>query len=290
MLPIKKNSLFWNWYNVYRKLANPYTQAVGTEYLFPILKKEFQYCRKLQMHLALAVLKIPALPLTGLNHSMESNVLLKNIVSVIKSNLRATDMIFYNGIQDFALLFPKAKKITAHRLLARIKTGLKHIYAYDNPLNIEAGYAGFPADSSSFIELEECANKALNLAVQAKGNKVIGYFREKRAAVRVPLQIEVRYAVSGIDDHIVCSRNISKKGIMVSGISDLPQSDNVMLRFKLPNHSSSEIIVSAKTVWNKLYQKTDKMDIGLCFTSLTNPAKQKLAEYISHTAPSIVRF
>lgn len=289
MLPSKKSPL-WNCQSIYEQLLNPFTQTVASEYFIPILKRQLQYCRKTQQLLSLAIIKIPNLPnIRRSELNLVNSTLLRKIISTIRIHLRPTDMLFYDGAQEITLLFPKTKKDNVQKLLNRTKNALKEIYLGNNALTIKAGYAEFPTDSVDFIRLQDCAAKALNLAAQSQENRIIGYFTERRKYVRAPLRIEVRYTAPEDYKHITCSRNISEGGIMLSGIPDLPQGNNIKLTFKLPNIVGTKISVKAKTVWNKICQKTDKMDLGLCFTYINPTEKHLIKEFIQGATPPIIR-
>lgn len=302
MLPNNNNPL-WNCYSIYEKLLNPYTQTVGSEYLIPILKKQFQYSKNSKQSLSLAIIRIPEAPGITANPALnpKTPTLLNKIITKIRNDLRPPDMMFYDGRKEITFILPHTNKKNSQKLLNRIVKDLQQIYIGDIPLLIDGGYAEFPADSVNFIKLQECAARALNIALQSKENRIIGYFTERRSSVRIPLKIEVRYTAPETGKRIACSRNLSEGGIMISGMPDLVQKGTIKLSFNLPNVMGSKIEVAAKTVWNKIHAKTGKIDIGLCFVYSDNTeeqpsgllpsfrtAQKAIREFILNTPPPIV--
>lgn len=279
MLP-EKDSPFWILQNIYGKFINPYTQTAKSEYLLPILIKQFKYYKDSAQQLSLAIVKIPFLPATKRILNLDEATLLKQIISIIRKDIHPTDMIFYNGAQEITFLLPKSTKDNTKKMLNTIKKDLKEVYVNNNPLSIRGGYAEFPSDSTDITSLLECAVNALNIANQTNEEEFIGYFTEKRKSVRIPLKIPVRYGKSGTTERITCSKNISTGGIMISGMSDLPLGNNIKLTFKLPIIGKTKIITIAKNIWNKINKETGKIDIGLCFTNMNNKSKEQVEQYI----------
>lgn len=281
------DDLFWKWKTIYEELLDPFTGTVADKYFSPILETQFSYCKKIGIPISIAILDITNLPNPPSSTiTLESYLLIRNIIHKIRKISAKNDMVFYNGGQTFLFIFPKTNKENIQRLVNNIEREIGQLFLKDIPLNVKCGYAEFPQDANDPIGLQECAKKALTIANQS--NRVIGYFNERRKTTRIPLQIEVRYIVKGNPERLTCSRNISETGIMLSGMSDLKLGEDIKLIFSLPEINKSQITISAKAVWNKTNVTTEKMDIGLCFTSIDNITKGQLKRFITNAPPPIV--
>jgi diguanylate cyclase (GGDEF)-like protein len=107
---------------------------------------------------------------------LAGDVVLKEICSVIKDNIRQVDFVGRWGGEEFALVLPetdmKQAKIVAERI--RRQTQLKHIKAYGEELKVtlSIGIAIFPDDSPNIEKLIDQADQALYRAKQAGRNRV----------------------------------------------------------------------------------------------------------------------
>lgn len=281
MLP--KNDLFWKWKLIYDELCDPFTETVEDKYFLPILETQFKYCKEKGFPISLAVLNLPNL--LNAAHgtpTLETYLSIRNITNIIRKRLLNEGMIFYNGRQTFLFLSPNINKGYFQRLLEVIKIDLEYTNLSDTLLTIKGGFAEFPTDAKDPVELRECAGMALNIASQSNENRILGYFIERRKNIRVPIQIEVRYIALKSQERITCSRNISETGIMLSGVRDISKGDKIELILGMTN-----ISLLAKTIWNKICIKTQKIDTGLCFTYLKETAKEQIRKFISNPLPPI---
>lgn len=110
---------------------------------------------------------------------LAGDVVLKEICSVIKDNIRQVDFVGRWGGEEFALVLPetdmKEAKVVAERI--RRQTQLKYIQAYGELLKVtlSIGIAIFPDDSSNIEKLIDQADQALYRAKQAGRNKVCAF-------------------------------------------------------------------------------------------------------------------
>lgn len=286
-MPSNNDDLFWKWKTIYDELLDPFTGTVADKYFSPILETQFSYCKKIGIPISIAILDITNLPNPPSSTiTLESYLLIRNIIHKIRKISSKNDMVFYNGGQIFSFIFPKSNKENTQRLVNNIEEEIGQLFLKDIPLSVKCGYAEFPQDADDPVGLQKCAKNALAIANQS--NKVIGYFNERRKTTRIPLQIEVRYIVKGSPERLTCSRNISETGIMLSGMPDLKLGEDTKLIFNLPEINKSPITISARAIWNKTNAATGKMDIGLCFTSFDINTMWQLKRFITNAPPPIV--
>lgn len=262
-----ENDLFWKWKTIYEELLDPFTGTVHDKYFFHILASQLNYCKKADIPLSIAILNIP--------NTAGNYPLIRTITDNIRKRLSKKDLLFYNGRQTFLFILPMTNKEGTKKLADDIATVLA----------VKGGYAEYPTDAGDPLELLECANQALAIANQYNNNRIIGYFSERRKKARDPIQIEIRYTAPGSCERLTCSRNISENGIMLSGMPDLVLGEEIKLTFWL----QSRITISANTIWNKINIITGKMDIGLCFTSKNDSAKEQIRRFIDNEIPPIVK-
>lgn len=281
MLPKDGSSLqLWQ---IYEQLLDPITHTIPKRYFLPLLTSQLLYCKLSQQPLSLAIVEIQNFNNTSKwRANLESDTLIKNIISTIKKNLRNGDALFYNKAQQFILLLPQVNKHAVKRLLGRIEDNLTDIHFDKEPLIIKAAFAASPEDTTSPITLEKCALEALDVAKQSTPleNRTIGYFTEHRNSTRIPLTVEVKYKLTGKKRHLVCSHNISESGINISGISDLPVGSNVELTFNIPGVKKTKIATTATPVWNEMNLANHTIDIGLSFTNLSKEVKEQINKFI----------
>lgn len=285
MLP-NSDSLFWKWKIIYEELLDPFTGTVGEKYFYPILKTHFQHFKNLNSPFSIFLLDIENMPSNSSkdNLILENYLILRDIADKIRKWLDSDDMIFYNGKQQFLFILPHNKN-TVKEFSYDIVKELSDINIREMPIVIKGGYAEFPSDANTLPGLEESANKALFIANKCEGNKIIGYFNERRTNTRAAVSIEIKYSAEENNNRLTCSRNICTDGIMISGLSDLPLGDNIKITFNLPTETQDKITVMAKSIWNKISVITQKMDMGLCFTQISSSAKEKIKNFIAKIPP-----
>lgn len=287
-MPPNNDDQFWKWKAIYEELLDPFTGTVADKYFSPLLETQLSYCKKIGIPLSIAILDIPNLPNSpNSTLTLEGYLLIRSITDKLRKILTIKDMVFYNGGQTFLFMFPKSNKEDAQRLVNNIETEINQLCLRDIPLAVKGGYAEFPTDANDSAGLQECAKKALTIAAKSN-NKTVGYFTERRKSARIPLLVEVRYAVPNSSERLTCSRNISEAGIMLSGMPDLKLEGDIKLIFSLPGINKSQITILAKSIWNKINVNTGKMDIGLCFSSIDSTAKEQIKKFITSTPPPIV--
>lgn len=273
---------FWKYKAIYEMLLDPVTTAASNKYFPAILETELTYCKAEGSPLSIVVLNIPNLATcTNTIYAFKAYSFVRRIICIIKEKLQHDDMVFYNGDQTFFFLLPKSGKENILKLINDLETVLKHISLDNIPLKIKGGYAEFPTDAETSIQLQECASNALSTANNLPGNRIIGYFSERRNNLRMPLNAEVRYSAADSPERLTCCRNLSETGIMLNGMPDLQLGDNIKLNFNLTGPVENKIITLAKTIWCKISSETGKMDIGLFFTYLNNSSKESIKNFIS---------
>ncbi len=285
MIPRKKIPIeFWH---IYEQILNPTTKTIPNKYLLPLLTSQYLYCKLIQQPLSMVILDFPALSgynKKKTNHRHDS--LIKNISKTIRNNLRTEDAVLYNNDDEFILLLPKVAKGTLKSLLERIQQNLSRIYLNKHPLIVRGAFGAIPDDAVSPWALEKCIKTTLTMVNKLPENRIIGHFTEKRQAIRVPLQVEIRYITPRGKQHLCCSRNISTLGIQISSRTTLPLGRDITLNFTLPNTKKTLLQLRANTVWNNVNALDQSTDIGLYFIDLNQAAKQRLARYIRKNTPS----
>jgi GGDEF domain-containing protein len=289
MFPQNSN-LFCKWKAIYEELLDPITTAVDTKYLPALFEEQLNYCKTNIYPFSTAILRILSLPTHNTNSSIfNTYTVVRNIVSKIKESINSNDMVFYDGVQTFSFLFPNTHKAEADIMLEKIEEELEKLHIEHNmQLSIKGGHAEFPSDAYSMEQLQECAYKALMTSSNIQGNKILGYFSERRKSKRAPIKIEVRYFSKDTSERLTCSRNISEEGIMLNGLSDLPLGEDINLRFNISGTINSKLTLTAKTLWNHICTTTGKMDIGLYFTDINSSTKDQIKNFISTIFPPIV--
>lgn len=111
------------------------------------------------------------------------------------------------------------------------------------------------------------------------------HFTEKRNKTRIPVQVEVRYTAPESVERLACSRNISENSIMLSGMPDLKLGNGIKLTFSLPGYFGNKIEVLTKTIWNRISNRTGKMDIGLYFTEISRTSEELIKRFITVSKP-----
>jgi GGDEF domain-containing protein len=279
-----------DWKTVYEELLDPITTAVDSVYLPAILENQLNFCKKTNSKLSLAVLRILSLPMHNTNSTIfRTYTMARNITNKINEILKPDNMIFYDGVQTFSFLLQNTDKPETFTLLKNIETALEKMFLSNGtPLLLKCGYAVFPTDAKEKDQLQEHALKALIDSTNAPGNRIMGYFDEKRHFRRAPLQVEVRYYTENSCERLTCSRNISEEGIMLNGLSDLPTGKEVKLSFCLPYTIGKKITLIAKTIWSEICQSTGKINIGLFFTDINSISKEHIRDFIKTSLPPII--
>lgn len=104
------------------------------------------------------------------------DVVLKEVVGVLKNNIREIDLIARVGGEEFCILLPETSKTSARIVAERIRKAIEDhpIRAYDESvkMTVSMGISSFPEDSGSPDELIERSDKALYAAKEGGRNRV----------------------------------------------------------------------------------------------------------------------
>ena len=107
------------------------------------------------------------------------DAVLKEISSIIKSNIREIDLVGRYGGEEFALILSETSKETAYQVGERIRQIIENnkFKAYDEvlKLTISIGISGYPADGDARDSLIDKADMALYEAKRKGKNSAIIY-------------------------------------------------------------------------------------------------------------------
>jgi len=116
-------------------------------------------------------------------HPMGDKVL-RRIANAIRKTLRAIDVAFRYGGEEFALILPHTSKDDARVISERVclniaeRRGLQGSLPDEMGLTISAGLASFPEDAATISELVQNADTALYEA-KARGKNQVSIYRKK---------------------------------------------------------------------------------------------------------------
>ena len=104
------------------------------------------------------------------------DVVLKEVASILKSNLREIDIIGRYGGEEFAIVLSGTGKEGAFQVAGRIREGIEGAVfkAYDEVVSstVSIGISVFPDDAVNSDALIEAADKALYKAKETGRNRV----------------------------------------------------------------------------------------------------------------------
>ena len=115
------------------------------------------------------------------NGHIAGDICLKEVVEIIKQNIRKTDMVFRYGGEEFALILPATDKFGAFKVIENIREKIEKYpfeFKHSQPegkLTISAGISNFPDDTQEVRELIDLADKTLYQAKQIGRNRVCVY-------------------------------------------------------------------------------------------------------------------
>jgi diguanylate cyclase (GGDEF)-like protein len=111
---------------------------------------------------------------------------LKSLVNKLKESLRASELVFRYGGEEFAVILPTATKEESMAIAERLRKAISQIpFADINPdLKITAsmGISSFPHDSTDKVTLIQLADEALYSAKKSGRNRVVLANQVKRTA------------------------------------------------------------------------------------------------------------
>lgn len=161
-------------------ITDSLTQVFTRRYSLERLNEEFS--RALNHKLNLSFLMIDVDNFKSYNDKyghLVGDVILKDIASVIKSNIREIDLVGRFGGEEFICILPETSKQGANFAAERIRKAVevREIKAYDELLKttISLGVATFPHDASSPAELIDKSDWALYRAKNMGKNRVCSF-------------------------------------------------------------------------------------------------------------------
>lgn len=164
------------------------TQLFNHRYFQQRLKEEFSRAERYEHPLSLVIFDIDYFKNYNDSHGHPmGDVILKEISSLLKSNIRPTDFAARYGGEEFVILVVETDKKGAELFAEKFRktvetTHFEHQEQQPNKnLTISLGVANFPADAHSPQELINMADKALYKAKESGRNQVKVYIPEENA-------------------------------------------------------------------------------------------------------------
>jgi len=156
------------------------TKAFARRHIIERLGEEFE--RSLRHNFNLSFLMVDIDRFKNYNDTyghLVGDVVLKNIVAILKNNTREVDLVGRFGGEEFCVILPETGKEEARLVAERIREIVhKHKFkAYDELTNVTVsfGIATYPEDAEDMNELIENSDKALYAAKNSGRNKVCVY-------------------------------------------------------------------------------------------------------------------
>ncbi|MFH1752732.1 MAG: GGDEF domain-containing protein [Candidatus Omnitrophota bacterium] len=156
------------------------TKAFAKRHMMERLSEEFERSARHNLGLSFVMIDIDYFKKYNDTYGhLVGDIVLRDIVILIKDNTREVDLIGRFGGEEFCILLPETKKEAALLVSERIREIVeKHKFkAYDEmtDVSVSIGIATFPEDCKTAEELVENADKALYMAKSRGRNKVCLY-------------------------------------------------------------------------------------------------------------------
>lgn len=182
---IKLLSLCVERVNLYEKLQqlsihDSLTKCYNRRYFMVRFIEEFERARQFKLNLALLMIDVDHFKKINDNHGhLVGDVVLREVVKLIKENIREIDFVARYGGEEFSLVLLDTDKTGALMVGERIVACMNKakIKAFDEDLHVTVsiGVAAFPQNTLHSDVLIETADKALYTA-KASGRNQVGWF------------------------------------------------------------------------------------------------------------------
>jgi two-component system cell cycle response regulator len=170
--------------NYYKDLSNrdSLTNLYNHRYFFEVLDRELKRAHRYGHPVSLIFIDIDNFKHFNDCHGhLTGDLVLKHIGMLFLRNVRAHDLIFRYGGEEFAIVFPETEKEKTGFIAEKLQKALKEqpeVVHYGKMLRItiSAGIATYPDDVEfNRDKLIECADQALYKAKLTGKNKVVLY-------------------------------------------------------------------------------------------------------------------
>lgn len=144
------------------------------------LKEETERSKRYKLSLALLMVDIDNFKKCNDNYGhLVGDVILKEIASVIKNNIREVDLAGRYGGEELCIALPETDKQGSLQVSERIRSAIenKKVSAYGETIQatVSIGLSVYPKDKKEVTELIQAADEALYLAKRGGKNKTVVY-------------------------------------------------------------------------------------------------------------------
>lgn len=163
----------------HRIWLDPLTGIFNRRYFENQLSKELQRASRYEHHLAILFIDIDHFKKVNdeFGHQTGDQVLVE-LSQIMERSLRSVDVVTRYGGDEFIILLPETKKMSAHKTALRILNAIKNYDFFKDKLKIKElcvsiGVAAFPDDAGGTYELIKKADTSLYKAKQKGGAQVV---------------------------------------------------------------------------------------------------------------------
>lgn len=156
------------------------TRAFAKRHIMERLSEEFERSERHNFSLSFLMVDIDYFKNYNDTYGhLVGDVVLRDIVSILKANTREVDLVGRFGGEEFCVILPETRKEEARLVAERLRAIIeRHKFkAYDESTNVTVsiGVAVYPADAKDKNELIENSDKALYAAKKAGRNRICVY-------------------------------------------------------------------------------------------------------------------
>jgi len=153
------------------------TKAFAKRHITERLIEEFERSERHKFNLAFLMVDIDYFKNYNDTYGhLVGDVVLKEIVALLKANTREVDLVGRFGGEEFCVILPETEKVQATIVAERIRSVIEkhHFKAYDESTNVRVsiGIAVYPEDANDVNALIENSDTALYAAKKEGRNKV----------------------------------------------------------------------------------------------------------------------